>query len=145
MISISPYLVYEGNCEEAFNFYNAVFFGESLYIGRYKDVPEDAKKFFPNAVDENVMHAALRIGDGTIIMGNDSPDTNKPSAAAFPRDFYLYINVADPKEAIRIFHELSIGGEIIVPIAETFWSPCYGVLTDKFGIHWKITSHADRN
>jgi PhnB protein len=144
MISVNPYLVYRGNCEEAFSFYKTVFGSESLYIGRYKDVPEEARKFFPKAHDENVMHATLQIDERTVLMGNDSADIFEQSATSFSRDFYLYLNTDNFEEAIRIFNELSVGGEIIVPIAQTFWSPCYGVLTDKFGIHWKITSHPDK-
>lgn len=144
MISVNPYLVYKGNCEEAFNFYKTVFGVNNLYIGYYKDVPEEARKFFPNALDENVMHATLQIDEKTVIMGNDSADTTTQSTTPFPRDFYLYINTDEPKEAIRIFNELSAEGEIIIPIAQTFWSPCYGVLTDQFGIHWKITSHSNK-
>jgi PhnB protein len=141
MISVTPYLVYKGNCEEAFLFYKTVFGGKSLYIGRYKDVPEEAKKFFPNAQDENVMHATLQIDERTVIMGNDRADLSEQSAMSFSSDFYLYVQADNPQEAGRIFHELSVGGKIIMPIVQTFWSPCYGILTDRFGIHWKITSH----
>jgi PhnB protein len=76
-------------------------------------------------------------------MGNDLAEASGESTTSLARDFYLYINTDNPKEAIRIFKELSIGGKIVVPITETFWAPCYGVLTDKFGIHWKITSHVN--
>jgi PhnB protein len=144
MISVNPYLVYKGNCEEAFSFYKKVFGGKSLYIGRYKDVPEEARKCFPNAHDENVMHATLKIDERTVIMGNDSADISEQSETPFSGDFYLYFNTDNPKEAIRIFNELSVGGEIMMPIVQTFWSPCYGILADKFGIHWKITSHRNK-
>ena len=60
---------------------------------------------------------------------------------SFLRDFYLYLNTDNAEEAIRIFNGLAVEGKIIMPIAQTFWSPCYGIVTDKFGIHWKITSH----
>jgi len=139
MIALSPYLVYKGNCEEAFNFYKLIFSGEILYLGRYKDVPQEARKFFPNAQDEHIMHGSLKINDRTVIMGNDSPET--PGQTGDVRDFYLYIDTETQKEAIRIFNELSAGGTVLIPIAHTFWSGCYGVLTDKFGIRWKITSH----
>jgi PhnB protein len=89
MISVNPYLVYRGNCEETFIFYKTVLGGESLYIGRYKDVPVDAKKYFPNAQDENVMHATLQIDERTIIMGNDSADISEQSAMSFSRDFSM--------------------------------------------------------
>jgi uncharacterized glyoxalase superfamily protein PhnB len=91
MISINPYLVYNGNCEEAFNFYKKVFGSESLYIGHYKDAPGEAKKFFPNARDENVMHATLQIDETTGIMGNDSADISERAPIPFSRDFYLYL------------------------------------------------------
>jgi PhnB protein len=141
MISLNPYLVYNGNCEEAFNFYKMVFGAEELYLGRYQDVPQDARKYFPNAADEHIMHASLKIDEKTVIMGNDSAEIAAQLTTALARDFYLYIDLDEPKEAIRIFNELSAGGKIIVPIAQSFWSPCYGVLNDRFGIHWKITAH----
>jgi PhnB protein len=141
MISVNPYLVYKGKCEEAFIFYKTVFGSESLYISHYKDAPEEAKKFFPKAHDENVMHATLQIDERTVIMGNDSADISEQSSMSLSKDFYLYLNAANPKEATRIFNELSVGGKIIIPIAQSFWSSCYGILTDKFGIHWKISSH----
>ena len=141
MISLNPYLVYRGNCEEAFTFYKTVFSAESLYMTRYKDAPEEARNVFPHALDENVMHATLQIDERTIIMGNDSADLSGQLAVSSSNDFYLYLNTDNPKEASRIFNELSGGGKIIMPIVQTFWSPCYGILADKFGIHWKITSH----
>ena len=141
MISLTPYLVYKGNCEEAFNFYKIVFGGGELYLGRYKEVPQETRKYFPNALEENIMHGTLKIYKNTVIMGNDSSEIAEQITSGFARDFYLFFDFDDPKEAIRIFNELSVGGKIIVPIGESFWSPCYGVLTDKFGINWKINSH----
>lgn len=141
MISLNPYLVYNGNCEEAFNFYKSVFHGADLHTTYYKDAPREAKKYFPNAPDENVVHATLKIDENTFIMGNDNADPSLPSKKPFSNDFYLYVNTDNPKEAIRIFNELSVAGRVILPIAETFWSPVYGILIDKFGIHWKLTSH----
>lgn len=141
MVSLSPYLVYNGNCEEAFNFYTTVFRTAGLYIARYKDAPAEAKKFFPDAPDESVMHATLKIDENTVIMGNDTADPSPQSTKSYPGDFYLYVDMDDPKEAIRIFNELSVAGEIILPVSQTFWSPVYGILTDRFGVRWKLTSH----
>jgi len=143
MISFSPYLVYNGDCEEAFNFYKTVFGCESLYIGRYKDVPDEARKFFPNANAEHVMHATLQLNERTAIMGNDNPDIDERSLSSVPRDFYIYLDIDLPEKATRVFNELSDNGQIIVPIAHTFWCNCYGAVTDKFGINWKVTSHGN--
>jgi len=141
MISINPYLVYNGNCEEAFNFYKNIFGNSDLHITYYKETPEESKKFFPNAPNENVVHATLKINENTVIMGNDNANPSGQLTKPISNDFYIYVNSDNPKEAIRIFNELSVGGKIILPIASTFWTPLYGILIDRFGIHWKLTSH----
>lgn len=138
MITLNPYLVFKDNCEEAFNFYKIVFGGE-LYIGRYKDVPLQAKRFFPLSQDEKTMHASLKLTPDITLMGCDSIEAYT-EPARFANNFYLYISADNQAEAIRIFNELSVEGEIIMPIDKTFWSTCYGMLTDKFGIRWKVTS-----
>ncbi len=141
MSSLNPYLVYHSNCEEAFRFYKEVFLTADLHLTYYKDAPEDAKKFFPSALDENVLHATLKINENMVIMGNDHADPSAQSAKPLSIDFYLYVDIDSPKEAVRVFNELSVGGKVIMPIVETFWTPVYGILTDRFGINWKITSH----
>ena len=135
MITLNPYLSFKDDCEEAFNFYKAVFDGEILFMGRYKDVPQEHRQLFPGIADEKIMHATLQINANTTLMGCDSIETNEQSKD----NFYLYISTGDQDEAYRIFHELSAGGEIILPISQTFWSTHYGMVADKFGIHWKIT------
>lgn len=140
MITLNPYIVYNGTCEEAFRFYKEVFHGEDLHITYYRDAPEAAKQFFLKAPGGNVVHATLKIAGDVVIMGNDIADPSSWSKPSL-HDFYLYVDVDDPKEAIRIFKGLSVGATVIMPIAETFWSPVYGILTDRFGINWKLTSH----
>ena len=140
MLSIHPYLVFPGTCEEAFTYYNKVFASENLYIGHYKDAPPEAKSAFPNANDEHVMHATLQIDEKTVIMGNDSADIQAEHIAP-ARDFYLYLDAGNANNATRIFNELSVGGKVIMPIVQTFWASSYGIVTDKFGINWKITAH----
>jgi PhnB protein len=77
MLSLNPYLVYNGDCEAAFNFYNVIFGAETLYLARDKEVPQEARKFFPNAGDEDIMHGTLIINEKTVIMGNDSLDASR--------------------------------------------------------------------
>lgn len=145
MIALHPYLIFNGNCEEAFHFYKTVFGGEILYMGRYKDVPEAARAFFPGSVDEQIMHATLQIDTEAILMGNDSVETYEKSTGVVANNFFLYISTETQADAYRIFDELSGEGKIIMPITETFWSSHYGIVSDKFGISWKITYEADRN
>ena len=143
MITLNPYLIFKDNCEEAFNFYKTVFGGNILFMGRYKDVPQGNRQLFPLSPDEKIMHATLQINAETVLMGCDSMETYERSRGAFINNFYLYISTGDQADAYRIFNELSIEGNITMPIAQTFWSTHYGMVVDKFGIHWKITFNPD--
>ena len=142
MITLIPYLVFNGNCEDAFNFYRSVFGGEILFMGRYKDVPPADQRLFPAAADEKIMHASLQLNPETILMGCDSIETKEQPPQVAPTPFYLYIRTGSHEEAFRIFDELSAGGESTMPITQTFWTTNYGMLVDKFGIHWKIAFDA---
>lgn len=139
MITLNPYLIFKDNCEEAFDFYKLLFGGEFLYIGRYKDIPQADRQLFPISSDEKIMHVSLHINTKTILMGCDSIETFEQSTTALVNNFYLYISTNSQEEAYRIFNELSAEGKIIMPIDRTFWSTHYGMVTDKFGVHWKIT------
>ncbi len=139
MITLNPYLVFNHNCEDAFNFYKSVFNGNLLYMGRYKDVPQADKKLFPNSLDEKVMHATLQINTNTTLMGCDRVEAFDPSETKSSNNFYLYVSTNNQEEAYRIFNELSVEGKITMPISQTFWATHYGMVTDKFGVHWKIT------
>ncbi|QJD97723.1 VOC family protein [Mucilaginibacter robiniae] len=145
MLTFTPYLVFKDNCEEAFRFYEEVFRGEILYMGRYKDMPEETKRFFPGSADEQIMHGTLKINSQTVLMGNDNPGTYEKVRGTFMNNFFLYVSTENQADAYRIFDELSKGGKIVMPIAQTFWSSHYGIVTDKFGISWKITFESDRN
>ncbi|MFD1255926.1 VOC family protein [Mucilaginibacter terrae] len=144
MITLNPYLIFKDNCEEAFNFYKTVFGGSILFMGRYKDVPQENKQLFPLSHNEKIMHTTLQINAQTVLMGCDSAETYERARGAFINNFYLYISTGDKADAYRIFNELSIGGNITMPISQTFWSTHYGMVIDKFGIYWKITFNPDK-
>lgn len=137
MTTVNTYLYFNGNCEEAFNFYRSIFNKEFQYIGRYKDVPEVARQNFPNCTDDHIMHIALPISRETILMGADIVEKGRGNDAA--KYFSLYINADSKKEADRLFGSLSSGGEIKLPISEQFWGSYYGICLDRFGINWKIS------
>ncbi len=136
MTKLNPYLFFNGNCEEAFNFYKSVFRREFKYLGRYKDVPNSDRKVF-KAGDEKIMHVTLPISEETTLMGSDNAEPHpEPGSSS---SFALYINTDSRDEADRLFNELSAGGKIKVAMTETFWGSYYGICQDKFGINWKIT------
>ena len=136
MLSINPYLTFNGNCEEAFNFYKSVFGGEYPYIGRFKDMPPSDGKNCPPEDDNKIMHVSLPIGEGTVLMGSDCPSSY--GAVVQGTNFAISINAKSRDEADRLFKGLSAGGKVTMPMEDTFWGAYFGMWEDKFGINWMM-------
>lgn len=130
-MKVIPYLFFNGQCEEAFKFYEKVLGAKIEAMLPYKDMPGDMQH--PPELLNKIMHARMSIGD-QIVMASDSPADrfNKPQG------FDLNLSVEKPEEADRIFKALSEGAQIAMPIAETFWAQRFGVLVDKFGTPWMV-------
>lgn len=137
MTTLNPYLYFNGNCEEAFNFYKTVFRKEITYIGRYKDVPKRDRKIFEET-DQKIMHITLPISEETILSGSDNTAAYKESMEY--NNFSLIIHTDSRAEANRLFNEMSKNGQVKVPMNLAFWGSYYGICIDKFGINWKITT-----
>ena len=136
--SVNPYLVFKGNCEEAFLFYKSVFEGEFQYIGKFKDMPsaeEGGCAEFSEKDANRIMHVSLPIGN-TILMGSDSNEQS--GDVVFGGNFSVSINVESKEEADRVFNGLSAGGNVFMPMDNTFWGSYFGMFTDKFGINWMV-------
>jgi PhnB protein len=136
MAQVNPYLVFNGNCEQAFLFYQSVFGGEFPFLGKFKDMPVDDN--FPPVSEEEadrIMHVTLPIGD-TVLMGSDS--TSQSGDVVVGNNITVSINTASKVEANSIFNGLSAGGTIIMPMTYTFWGAYFGMFTDKFGINWMV-------
>jgi PhnB protein len=141
MKSINPYLNFDGNTEEAFNFYKSVFGGEFKGgITRFKDTAE-AKKI-PEKEQEKVMHVALPIGNGNILMGTDALESMGQSLTQ-GNNFYITISAENKGEADELFKKLSEGGEVEMEMQKTFWDSYFGMFKDKFGIQWMIDCELD--
>ena len=136
MTTVNPYLYINGNCEEAFIFYKSVFNSQFKYIGRYKDAPQTDRGIFSDQ-DNKIMHVSLPISAETTLMGSDNAALFKQGVGT--NNFSLALNTSKKEEADRLFQDLSVGGEIKLPMNETFWGSYYGIVTDKFGINWKIS------
>ena len=137
MTTLNPYIYFNGNCEDAFKFYSAVFRKEITYTGRFKDVPKKDRKKFQEA-DEKIMHISLPISTETTLMGADNAEAYEESMVY--NNFSLIIHTDSKEEADRLFSELSEGGQAKLQMNLTFWGSYYGICTDKFGISWKISS-----
>ena len=139
MASINPYLLFNGNCESAFLFYQSVFGGEFPYMGKFKDMPpsDDDNCPPPSAADaERVMHVSLPIGNDSILMGSDS--NSQSGDVVIGANVSISINTESRAEADKLFNGLSAGGNPFMPMNTTFWGAYFGMFVDKFGIHWMV-------
>jgi PhnB protein len=133
-MALQPYLFFNGRCDEAIAFYQQ---GLGATIGRlirFKENPEPTPPgTLPDGWGEKVMHAELNIGDAKLLVS----DGHGPMPTNFGC-FSLTLTVADAAEADPKFAALAQGGEVRVPLTKTFFSPRFGMLTDKFGVGWMI-------
>lgn len=138
-VRVSTYLNFPGNTEEAFNFYKSVFKTDFINgISRFGDIPADPNQPpIAESVKNLVLHIELPILGGYILMGTDAP---KEMGFSVVQGNNMHINLEpDTKdEATRLFNELSVGGNIEMPIQDMFWGAYYGSFTDRFGINWMI-------
>jgi PhnB protein len=135
MTAVSPYLNFNGNTEEAFNFYKSVFGGEFLTVMRFKDNPQCGE--MNDADKEQIMHIALPLGGGTVLMGTDSLES-LGQKLTFGNNFYICLSPDSKEDADKLFNGLSAGGKVEVPIQDMFWGAYWGSFTDKFGVQWMI-------
>lgn len=135
MALINPHINFNGNAEEAFNFYKSVFGGEFTRIIRLKDL---ASSEFPIAEKDTnkIMHIALPIGEN-VLMGNDVPESMGPVNENENRS-KIAVSTESREEADQLFNGLSAGGNIEIPISDSPWESYFGMFRDKFGIEWII-------
>lgn len=141
MTVVSPYLNFNGNTEEAFNFYKSVFGGEFLTVMRFKDNPQSGD--IADADKERIMHITLPLGGGTVLMGTDALES-MGQKLTFGNNFYICLSPDSKGEADRLFKGLSEGGKIEMPIQDMFWGAYWGSFTDKFGVQWMINYDNNR-
>lgn len=134
MKSVNPYLNFDGNTEEAFEFYRSVFGGE-LQITRYKDLADDMGA--SNEDLNKVANVALPLGDNAVLMGTDVLESMGQKVTA-GNNFAITLETDSVEEAEELFNQLSVDGEIQMPLMETEWAEKYGDFIDRFGIHWMV-------
>ena len=131
---VQAYLFFDGRCEEAIGFYRRALGAEVEMMMRFKDSPEPPTPgMHPPGSDNKVMHASLRIGE-TSVMASDGRCTGMPNFQGFS----LSLTVSTEAEADRLVAALADGGQVKVPLAKTFFSPRFGMVTDRFGVLWMI-------
>ena len=135
-MQINPYLHYDGNCEEAFRFYEKAIGAKIDVIMHVEGSP--AAEQMPPSMAKKVLHAQLSI-DGEVIMASDCP----PDYFEKMQGFSVCLQAQTPAEGEKWFNALAEGGEAKMPFAATFWSKGFGMCTDKFGVPWMINTAQD--
>jgi PhnB protein len=143
MATTNTYLNFNGNCEEAFNFYKSVFGVEFNYIGRFGEMPESEDYKVPESDKGKIMHVSLPIGT-SILMGSDVGGDWAPTYVQ-GNNFSVSITPESKEEADKLFEGLSAGGQVTMPMADTFWGAYFGMFIDKFGINWMINLEQHQN
>lgn len=145
MTTVNVYLTFNGNCKEAFDFYQSVFGGEFPYVGTFGEMPpQEGQPPISDELKDKIMHISLPISAETVLMGSDIGDE---SAANYKpgNNFSISITTSSKAEANRLFDGLSSGGQVTMPMDDTFWGDYFGMFTDKFGINWMVSFNANSN
>lgn len=132
-MQVQPYLFFDGRCEEAIEFYKKTLGAQVDMLMRFKEAP-DQSMIKPES-REKVMHCAFRVGD-TQVLASDGKCMGKPTFQGFA----LTITAKDDTEAERLFGALGDGGEVQMPMSETFFASRFGMVGDKFGANWMVLS-----
>lgn len=133
-MQVQSYLFFDGRCEEAVEFYKKALGAKVEMLMRFKESPDPPPPgMVPPNFDDKIMHTSFRIGD-TVVMASDGCTDGKTNF----KGFSLSLAVAKEADADRYFNALADGGEVQMPLGKTFWSPRFGMLTDRFGVGWMI-------
>ena len=138
-ILLNPYLIFDGNAKEAVSFYEKALGGKLLGIMTYGDMPEDPDHPMPEETKSRVMHAHLKVGDADLMFSDTYPGEPYQRGNAVQ----IAIRPGDPEQARAIFNALAEGGQVVLPLQKTDWSPLYGMVTDRYGITFQVNVRAE--
>lgn len=136
MLRTDIYLHFNGNCREAFIFYQSVFGGNFITEQQYKDIPGGEKMTAEQ--QEKIVHISLMLTQHTTLMGTDAP-SNDENSLLQGNNYHICLQAENEKEADKIFQQLSENGKIEMPMNKTFWGGYFGMCRDIFGIQWMIS------
>ncbi len=135
MAFLNSYLNFNGNAETAFLFYKSVFGGEFSAFSRFGDVPPGTP--MDGDDPQKVLHVALPVGPHCLLMGSDCPASFGPGTQG--NLFNISIQADSKEEADRLFNGLAAGGNVFMPMADSFWGSYFGMLSDPFGVQWMVS------
>ncbi|MGQ4878657.1 VOC family protein [Billgrantia sp. LNSP4103-1] len=135
-MQLSTYLIFDGNCREAFEFYQHCFDAKLEAMATYGEMPDSEGMEIPEEARNLVMHARLRIGDQTLMASDNSPCSPAPYEGI--KGASIAVGVDSVQQAEQLFNALADNGSVHMPLEETFWAHRFGMLVDKFGVAWMI-------
>jgi PhnB protein len=142
MAKMNPYLNFDGKTEEAFNFYRSVFGGE--FTGVYKMSEAPGTENLPEQERNRIMHIALPIDEHTTLMGSDTMPS-MGHVLVEGNNVHISLHPETREEADRLFNSLSAGGQVEMPIQDTFWGAYFGNFKDRYGINWMVNCEQSQN
>lgn len=138
IVGIHPYVVTNGDGQEAVKFYEDALNAEVLNMQTFADMPGDN---VPEDAKDRVLNAHLKVGDTDLMLS----DTFPGSPYKLGSQVSIAITISDAEKAKEVFNKLQDGGKVEMPLQETFWSPAYGQVTDKFGVTWQVSTNSETN
>lgn len=135
-VRMNPYLVMNGNAKDAVAFYERALDGKVLGMMTFGEAPPDPNYQLPDEVKGRIMHAHMKVADTDLMFSDTFPGQEHQIG----NQITLTLQTDSTEESAKLFEALAEGGTVTMPLQETFWSPAYGQLTDKFGISWQITT-----
>lgn len=131
---ITPYLFFSGRCQEALEFYQASLDARIESVTLFSQSPEPTPEgMLSEGFENKVMHAAFRVGEALVYAGDGTQPGQSLSG------FSLVLTLSTEAEAEQAFGALAEGGQVTMPLTKTFWSPCFGMVTDRFGVDWMVS------
>ncbi|KZE66141.1 hypothetical protein AWM68_07130 [Fictibacillus phosphorivorans] len=136
VVAVNPYLVTNGNGKEAVQFYVDAFNAELISLQTFGDMPEDPNHPLPSEAKDRVMNAQFKVGDTVMMLS----DTFPGMPYSLGNQVSIAIHIDTVEEAKNVFEKLSQDGKVTMPLQETFWSPSYGQVKDKYGVEWQVST-----
>ena len=135
---MNPYLVMEGNAKEAIQFYEKALDAKVIMVQTFGEMPANPDFPLPESARDRISHALLKVGETDLMFSDTFPGQPVQSS----NQVQICIMTDQTEQAKRIYEALREGGQVVMPLQETFWSPAYGIVADKYGVNWNISTEA---
>lgn len=137
-LRMNPYLVMDGNAKEAIQFYEKALDAQVVMVQTFGEMPANPDFPLPESARDRISHALLKVGETDLMFSDTFPGQPVQSS----NQVQVCIMTDQAEQAKRIYEALREGGQVVMPLQETFWSPAYGIVADKYGVNWNISTEA---